>query len=53
MITIDSSDFKDKEVERNLKPIKLEIEKVRLFGELDSQLIRIRKNLPTSSKKGI
>ena len=51
MITVESLNSKDEEIERNPIPTKLEIEKVKLFGDLDPQLVRIRKNLPTKFKE--
>ena len=36
MITTESLDLKDEEKERNSKPIELETEEVRLFGELNT-----------------
>ena len=40
-------DLRDKEVEKNPKPIKeFKIEKVKLFEDLDPKIMTIRKNLP-------
>ena len=52
MITTDSLDSRDREVERNAKLIeKLEIEEVRLFDDFDLRLVRIMKNMLVDFKQ--
>ena len=39
-------DLRDREEERNSKPVKeSEIEEVKLFGKFDPKLVKVRKNL--------
>ena len=45
IITVESLDLRDEEVERNPKPTKSKIEEAKLFDDFDSRSIRIRKML--------
>ena len=51
MITTKLLDLRDKEVERNLKLIELEIKEVRMFDNPDPKLVRIEKNFPINFKE--